>query len=311
MHRTTLFPRRRIQTGDDRVVAHVGAHVLGTVADHVGLTAELTKALAPLKQRRRGHDRGAVLAQLAVAIADGATTLSDLAILRHQPDLFGSVASTATLWHTEGLEGSEAGSDGRLRSAACSLQRFSGPGSPARTTFPLPFGRRGPRETPTGRTGLPRSGHHPTSRPRRPLERPKRVLTERFGLTDQARDRNLVQCCLVRDESVLVARVCTRPFRVCCAKPPTSRAGGIDAGARSRVPIRPPRFLRVRSVLATAAHLYAATPCSCTAWPGASFGIREVHPAFKIRTHENRVRDDSPRPRSDETPYRYVHTECA
>lgn len=100
MHRTTLFPRRRIQTGDDRVVAHVGAHVLGTVADHVGLTAELTKALAPLKQRRRGHDRGAVLAQLAVAIADGATTLSDLAILRHQPDLFGSVASTATVWRT-------------------------------------------------------------------------------------------------------------------------------------------------------------------------------------------------------------------
>jgi hypothetical protein len=100
MHRTTLFPRRRIQTGDDRVVAHVGAHVLGTVADHVGLTAELTKALAPLKQRRRGHDRGAVLAQLAVAIADEATPLSDLAILRHQPDLFGSVASTATVWRT-------------------------------------------------------------------------------------------------------------------------------------------------------------------------------------------------------------------
>ena len=41
-----------------------------------------------------------MLAQLAVAIADGPTTLRALAILRHQPDLFGSVASTATLWRT-------------------------------------------------------------------------------------------------------------------------------------------------------------------------------------------------------------------
>ena len=37
--------------------------------------------MAPTKQRRRGHDRGQVLVDLAVAIADGATTISDLRVL--------------------------------------------------------------------------------------------------------------------------------------------------------------------------------------------------------------------------------------
>jgi hypothetical protein len=41
-----------------------------------------------------------VLLQLALAIADGATTLSDIAVLRHQPALFGAVASTPPVWRT-------------------------------------------------------------------------------------------------------------------------------------------------------------------------------------------------------------------
>lgn len=56
--------------------------------------------MAPTKQRRRGHDRGEVLTDLAVAIADGAETISDLATLRDQPDLFGQVASHPTAWRT-------------------------------------------------------------------------------------------------------------------------------------------------------------------------------------------------------------------
>src|SRR4029079_12456315 len=46
------------------------------------------------------HDRAEVLADLAVAIADGAETISDLATLRDQPVLFGSVASHPTVWRT-------------------------------------------------------------------------------------------------------------------------------------------------------------------------------------------------------------------
>jgi len=88
-------------TGDGNGVAnHAGARLLVDLADAVGLTGGLSVAMAPSKQRRRGHDRGGVLADLAVAIADGAETISDLAVLRDQPALFGPVASHPTVWRT-------------------------------------------------------------------------------------------------------------------------------------------------------------------------------------------------------------------
>jgi Transposase DDE domain group 1 len=57
-------------------------------------------AMASTKRRRRGHDRGHVLVDLAVSIADGGQTISDLAVLGDQPDLFGRVASIPTAWRT-------------------------------------------------------------------------------------------------------------------------------------------------------------------------------------------------------------------
>lgn len=88
-------------TGDGTGVAnHAGTRLLADLADAVGLTRALSQAMAPTKQRRRGHDRGDVLVDVAVAIADGAETISDLAVLRDQPDLFGTVASHPTAWRT-------------------------------------------------------------------------------------------------------------------------------------------------------------------------------------------------------------------
>lgn len=88
-------------TGDGAGVAnHAGARLLADLADEIGLTGALSTAMAPTKQRRRGHDRGEVLTDLIVAIADGAETISDLATLRDQPDLFGPVASHPTVWRT-------------------------------------------------------------------------------------------------------------------------------------------------------------------------------------------------------------------
>jgi hypothetical protein len=52
--------------------------------------------MAPTVVRRRHHDPGQVLVDLAVTMADGGDCLSDLAVLRNQPSLFGSVASTPT-----------------------------------------------------------------------------------------------------------------------------------------------------------------------------------------------------------------------
>jgi hypothetical protein len=88
-------------TGDGTGVAnHAGTRLLTDLADAVGLTGALSVAMAPTKQRRRGHDRGEVLTDLAVAIAGGAETISDVAVLRDQPDLFGPVASHPTVWRT-------------------------------------------------------------------------------------------------------------------------------------------------------------------------------------------------------------------
>jgi hypothetical protein len=54
--------------------------------------------MAPIVKRRRRRDPGVALMHLAVLLADGGDCLSDLAVLRHQPDLFGDVASDATVY---------------------------------------------------------------------------------------------------------------------------------------------------------------------------------------------------------------------
>jgi hypothetical protein len=71
------------------------------VADLAGtttLTAELSAALDGVRGPRPRHDPGRVLVDLAVAIADGAEAISDIAVLADQPALFGSVASDSTCW---------------------------------------------------------------------------------------------------------------------------------------------------------------------------------------------------------------------
>lgn len=91
-------PALRVSGDGTGVANHAGTRLVADLADVLGLSAALSEAMAPTKQRRRGHDRGEVLCDLAVAIADGATTISDLATLRDQPGLFGQVASHATAW---------------------------------------------------------------------------------------------------------------------------------------------------------------------------------------------------------------------
>lgn len=51
-----------------------------------------------MRVRRSGHDPGRALADVAVAIADSAETISDVRALADQPGLHGLVASTATVW---------------------------------------------------------------------------------------------------------------------------------------------------------------------------------------------------------------------
>jgi hypothetical protein len=75
------------------LVSHAGTALLGQVADEVGLTSALSVRLAAIKQRRRGHDPGRVVRDLAVMLADGGECVSDLGATRDQEALFGKVAS--------------------------------------------------------------------------------------------------------------------------------------------------------------------------------------------------------------------------
>jgi hypothetical protein len=87
----------RVTADGTGVVSHVGAALLRMLADRAGLTGALSAGLA-----RRGrwpvHDRGRVLVDLAVMIADGGEAICDIEVLRHQREVFGPVASDTTVW---------------------------------------------------------------------------------------------------------------------------------------------------------------------------------------------------------------------
>ncbi len=80
------------------LVSRGGLAWLAEAADLSGLTAGFSAAMAALPRRR--HDPGRGLAQVVLALADGATCAADVAGLRDQPAMFGEVASDVTLWRT-------------------------------------------------------------------------------------------------------------------------------------------------------------------------------------------------------------------
>jgi hypothetical protein len=82
----------------DGVVSHAGAELLRELAEATGLVEIWDEALIGTYRAIPLHSPGRVLVDLAVAIADGATSISHLSTLRDQPALFGPVASTPTAW---------------------------------------------------------------------------------------------------------------------------------------------------------------------------------------------------------------------
>jgi Transposase DDE domain group 1 len=90
--------RFEITWDGDGIAGHAGAALLGELADRLGLTAALGWRAAHTQTSRHRHPAGAVLRDLTVLLAAGGDCLSDPAVLRDQPELFGPVASTATAW---------------------------------------------------------------------------------------------------------------------------------------------------------------------------------------------------------------------
>jgi hypothetical protein len=85
-----------VRADGEGLVSHAGAYLLVELSDRLGLTAALSEAMAPTRERRSVHDPGVVLRNLAVSVADGGDHLSDLGVLRGQEALFGPVASEST-----------------------------------------------------------------------------------------------------------------------------------------------------------------------------------------------------------------------
>lgn len=98
-------------------MSHAGTALLAQVADKLGLTRALSVRLAALKQRRRGHDPGRVIGDLAVMLADGGECVSDLGAVRDQEVLFGQVASDSTAFRVIDRIASEPGLLNALREA--------------------------------------------------------------------------------------------------------------------------------------------------------------------------------------------------
>ena len=106
MQTTTAGAYPEVSADGVGVVSHAGAALLSEMADRVGLTAAFGEATDRLRVRRSGDDPGRVLVDVAVAIADGAETITDVQALRDQPLVHGQVASTATIWRVlDGIDG--------------------------------------------------------------------------------------------------------------------------------------------------------------------------------------------------------------
>jgi len=93
-----VVERVRVIVGDWSTASMVGAHLLGEIADRTGLALGYSTAVPWSGERAPGHDRGRLLAQVAVMLAEGGRCVADMAALRDQPDLFGDVASGPTIW---------------------------------------------------------------------------------------------------------------------------------------------------------------------------------------------------------------------
>jgi hypothetical protein len=85
-----------VRADGDGLVSHAGSALLAQVADKSGLTRALGVAVGEPGLRAGSHDRGRVIGDLAVMLADGGDCLADLRAVGDQAVLFGPTASPST-----------------------------------------------------------------------------------------------------------------------------------------------------------------------------------------------------------------------
>jgi len=128
-----------VTSDGDGVVSHAGSALLARVADKTGLTRALSAVLGEPGLRAGSRDRGGVIRDLAVMLADGGDCLADLGAVGDQAALFGAVASASTAFRvidriasTPGLLDALRGAHARARERVWELA-----GVPDRLTIDL------------------------------------------------------------------------------------------------------------------------------------------------------------------------------
>lgn len=145
MYRTRTRPKIKVSADGIGVVAHAGSRLLADLADAVGLSSAFGDALGGLRRRDTGHNPGRVVTDIAVMLADGGKTITDLQVLRDQPQVFGSVASTPTAWRVlDGIDEARLGALSQARAAARELAWAQA----GETGRPVPCARAGGRVIP-------------------------------------------------------------------------------------------------------------------------------------------------------------------
>ena len=97
---TTSRPKITVTADGRGVASHAGSRLLGDLAAVTGLDDGFAGVAGHGRCRRSRHDPGRVLSDLSVMLADGGAAITDLGVLREQPELFGHVASTPTAWRS-------------------------------------------------------------------------------------------------------------------------------------------------------------------------------------------------------------------
>ncbi len=101
MRRTAgAYPRPAVDARGGSAVGQAGGVLLTSTVRVAGLDAGLSAGLAPWRPAGATHDPAKVLLDLALTLALGGDTCSDLAVVRAEPAVFGPVAFDRTLSRT-------------------------------------------------------------------------------------------------------------------------------------------------------------------------------------------------------------------
>ena len=131
--------RTRLEVGEDAVVSLAGASLLTTTARVVGLDRALSKQLSMWTPFGATHDTGKIVLDVAVALAVGGDCPADIAVLRGQPRLFGTVASDPTVSRRiDVLAGDVDRAGAALRAARAQARALRLKWAPLRDDRPLP-----------------------------------------------------------------------------------------------------------------------------------------------------------------------------